>query len=192
MKDSSYIDADRGVTGVFSIFAGLACVVAGYFCRPSIVLAVHEKLGIPKEKWPTTSAGACYALFGLGAILVVIGIVCLITSHNYHPDVDADGRVSGGGPLLSDTALFSIIGLFVVVVGILCLTNKAEVLGIWLLIVGLFVMLSGFLFPDKGQGKCQYDMQKIKPIQYQQRRTERSSSAVYETRVTVRRVRRRK
>lgn len=100
--------------------------------------------------------------------------------------------MSGGGPLLSDTALFSIIGLFVVVVGVLCLTNKAEPLGIWLLLVGLFVMLSGFLFPDKGQGKCQYDMQKIKPIQYQQRRTERSSSAVYETRVTVRRVRRRK
>lgn len=29
MKDSSYIDAGRGVTGVFSIFAGLACAVAG-------------------------------------------------------------------------------------------------------------------------------------------------------------------
>lgn len=192
MKDSSYIDAGRGVTGVFSIFAGLACVVAGYFCRPSIVLSVHEKLGIPREKWPTTSAGTCYALFGLGAILVVIGIVCLITSHNCHPDVDADGRVSGGGTLLSDTALFSIIGLFVVAVGALCLTNKAEVLGIWFLLVGLFVMLSGFLFPDKGQGKCQDDMQKTKPIQYQQRRTERNSSAVYETKVTVRKVRRRK
>lgn len=96
MKDSSYIDAGRGVTGVFSIFAGLACAVAGYFCRPSIVLAVHEKLGIPREKWPTTSAGACYALFGLGAILVVIGIVCLITSHNCHPDVDADGSCERG------------------------------------------------------------------------------------------------
>lgn len=192
MKNDSYIDAGRGVTGVFSIFAGLACAVTGYFCRPSFVLAVHEKLGIPREKWPTTSAGACYALFGLGAILVVIGIVCLITSHNCRPDVDADGRVSGGGPLLSDTALFSIIGLFVVVVGVLCLTNKVEALGIWLLLVGLFVMLSGFLFSDKGQGKRQHDMQEIGHTWYQQRRTERSSSAVYETRVTVRKVRRRK
>ena len=89
MKNNSYIDAGRGVTGVFSIFAGQACAVAGYFCRPSIVLSVHEKLGIPKEKWPDTSAGACYALFGLGAILVVIGIVCLIK---------VNGKTSGFEP----------------------------------------------------------------------------------------------
>ena len=101
----------------------------------------------------------------------------------------------GGGPLLSDTALFSIIGLFVVVVGVLCLTNKAEALGIWLLLVGLVVMLSGFLFQDKGQkdmAKSQHDAREIEPIRYQQRRNERNSSAAYETKVTVRRVRRRK